>query len=447
MSCTNDNTNKRKNKQFSATERGNIEAYLNEGKGIQYIAYKLKRSRSSIYDEIDRNSIVKYRLKWISCRDCINYDNCTESNLCGKDYGLNKCSKCKGCEIAVKEACKKYEPINLYECKKNARRICCNGCKGMKECRQSRKTYYADRAEEKAEKRKKNSRPPLKIEKSEELLKEINDKLEKRLSPDIVINTIDFSKYEIKISMPTLYRYIDKGITKISNIDLRIKMKLKVKKEERESKVGKHRENGRSIHDRPKEVENRKTIGHMEMDTVEGVKGGSLVQTILERKTDFVFGKKIKNKRKEEIISTLDEMEAKSEYIFNSMIKTITPDNGVEFLDYKSLESSINEGKKRCHIYYADPYSSYQRASNENVHRLLRYFIPKGKDISRYTAEQIQEIFNLINNYPRKRLNYSTPIKELAKEMGENGIEVLNKLGYYIIELEDLEMKMPKKVA
>lgn len=434
MSCINDSTNKRKNKQFSATERGKIEAYLNEGKGIQYIADKLKRSRSSIYDEIDRNSVIKYRLKWISCNDCIHYDNCTESNLCGKDYGLNKCSRCRGCEIAVKESCKKYEPINSYKCQKNSKRICCNGCKVMKDCRQSRKE-------------KSKLKTSIKIEKSKELLNEINSKLEKKLSPDVVINIIDFSKYEIKISVPTLYRYIDKGITTISNIDLRIKKSLKVKKEKREGKAGKHRENGRSIHDRPEEVETRQTIGHMEMDTVEGIKGGSLVQTILERKTDFVFGNKIKNKKQEEIIATMDEMEEKSKDIFNKLIKSITPDNGVEFLDYESLERSTKEGIKRCHIYYADPYSSYQRGSNENVHRLFRYFIPKGKDISKYTPKQIQEIFNLINNYPRKRLNYSTPIKELGKELGDNGIEILNKLGYYIIEIEDLEMKMPKKVA
>ena len=314
-------------------------------------------------------------------------------------------------------------------------------------CKTNKKTYIAEKAQKKAEKRKENSKPPLKIEQDKELLMEINVKLKKKISPDVVINTMDFSKYKIKISVPTLYRYIDKGITKISNIDLRIKVKLKEKKEKREGKAGKHRENGRSIHDRPEEIETRQTIGHMEMDTVEGVKGGNLVQTILERKTDFVFGNKIKNKKQEEIIATLDNMEEKSEDIFNKLIKSITPDNGVEFLDYESLERSIQEGIKRCHIYYADPYSSYQRASNENVHRLFRYFIPKGKDISRYTAEQIQEIFNLINNYPRKRLNYSTPIKELAKELGDNGIEILNKLGYYIIEIDDLEMTVPKKVA
>lgn len=447
MSCIKNNTNERKNKQFSESERGNLEAYLNESKSIQYISEKLIRSRSSLYDEIDRNSTIKYRQKYISCHDCTKYENCTESDLCGKDYGLHKCHHCRGCEIAVKESCKKYEPINKFKCKKNNKKISCNGCKMMKECRQSRKTYYADKAQTKAEKRKEKSRPPLKILEDKELLVEINNKLNKKLSPDIVIHTIDFSNYNVKISVSTLYRYIDKGITEIKNIDLRVKMKLKIKKEKRIGRAGKHRENGRSIHDRPKEIETRQTIGHMEMDTVEGIKGSSLVQTILERKTDFVFGTKIKNKKQESIIETLNNMEQKAKETFTEFIETITPDNGVEFLNYEGLESSITEGIKRCDIYYADPYSSYQRGSNENVHRLFRYFIPKGKDISKFTTKQIHEIFNLINNYPRKRLGYSTPIKELAKELGDKGIEILNKLGYYVIEIEDLEMKMPKRVA
>jgi len=128
MSCKNNNTNERKNKQFSATERGQIEAYLNEEKSVQYISDKLKRTKSSIYDEINRNSTFRNIRKDMTCKTCKHYETCTENNLCGKDYGLEKCSRCRGCSIAIKESCKKCEPINLFKCEKHKKKVCCNGC-------------------------------------------------------------------------------------------------------------------------------------------------------------------------------------------------------------------------------------------------------------------------------------------------------------------------------
>ena len=82
----------------------------------------------------------------------------------------------------------------------------------------------------------------------------------------------------------------------------------------------------------------------------------------------------------------------------------------------EALERSISSGS-RTHIYYAHPYSSWERGSNENANRIIRRFIPKGCDISKYTRKQIQAIEDWINNYPRKILDFSTAEERFIQEL------------------------------
>jgi len=98
------------------------------------------------------------------------------------------------------------------------------------------------------------------------------------------------------------------------------------------------------------------------------------------------------------------------------VFKSITADNGSEFLNYEAMERSVSGGC-RTHIYYAHPYSSWERGSNENANRIIRRFIPKGSDISKFTRKQIQTIEDWINNYPRKILDFETPEERFIQEL------------------------------
>ena len=94
---------------------------------------------------------------------------------------------------------------------------------------------------------------------------------------------------------------------------------------------------------------------------------------------------------------------------FQQIFKTITMDNGVEFLDFAGIEKGCrNKNKKRTKAYYCHPYSSWERGTNENSNKLIRRFIPKGTIIENYTDEEIIYIQNWINNYPRKIFNGKT---------------------------------------
>lgn len=91
---------------------------------------------------------------------------------------------------------------------------------------------------------------------------------------------------------------------------------------------------------------------------------------------------------------------------FRSMFKSITADNGSEFLDVEQMERSGFSKKRRVKLYYAHPYSSWERGSNENANRIIRRFVAKGNDIGKYTKQRISEIEAWMNNYPRKILKY-----------------------------------------
>ena len=179
------------------------------------------------------------------------------------------------------------------------------------------------------------------------------------------------------------------------------------------------------------------------MDTVIGTPGGKLLLTLLNKETSFLFGMPVENKKQEIIIKEIDKLEIVMADKFKLILEKIITDNSSEFLDYEGLErSAVNKGK-RFKVYYANPYASYEKGMIENQHRLIRYFYPKGTDLSKYKNSDIIEKINRINNYPRRKLNWSTPYKEMEKKLGKN---IMNKLGFYEVPIEELNMTR-KKVA
>ena len=102
--------------------------------------------------------------------------------------------------------------------------------------------------------------------------------------------------------------------------------------------------------------------------------------------------------------------------VFNIVFKSITTDNGSEFMDFNALEKSVFGRSRRTHIYYAHPYSSWERGTNENTNRMIRRFIPKGSDIAKITCVEIQRIEDWINSYPRKILNFKTAEEMFIQE-------------------------------
>lgn len=278
-----------------------------------------------------------------------------------------------------------------------------------------REEYCADAGQRVYEKNGSNKGPSLKIGKDHKLVKHIENKIVKdKYSPDAVIGEIKAKglEFEASICTKTLYNYIDRGdvFLRITNKDLPVK-KEKKKGTYKKVKIAHKNLKGTSIEERPESIENREEYGHWEMDCVVGKQGGSgealLVLSERQSRQEIIF--KMAAKTQEAVQKALDSLERKYDNKFEEKFKTITVDNGSEFLDFKGIERSLRTpGKQRVKLYYAHPYSSWERGTNENTNKLIRRFIPKGMDIGKISQAQINRIEKWINNYPRRIFGYKS---------------------------------------
>lgn len=274
--------------------------------------------------------------------------------------------------------------------------------------------YCADTAERKYRNNAKNKGPTAKIAHDDKLTRHIENKIVKdKYSPGAVIGEIKAKGLDFKTSIctKTLYNYIDKGIFKnITNKNLPVK-KNKKKGSYKKIKIAHKNLKGTSIEERPASIDTREEYGHWEMDCVVGKRKGkgSVLLVLTERQLREEIIMKIPRKTQDAVKKALDTIEMQLDVDFNQKFKTITVDNGSEFLDWEGIEKSIKESnQKRTKVYYAHPYSSWERGSNETANKLIRRFIPKGTDIDIISEQEIKRIEDWMNNYPRKIHDYKS---------------------------------------
>ena len=178
---------------------------------------------------------------------------------------------------------------------------------------------------------------------------------------------------------------------------------------------------GRPITERPPGAEDRSEYGHWEMDTVVGGTGTSpaCLLVLTERMTRHQIVRKLPARTQEAVIRELDRLERSGHILFKGM-KTITCDNGCEFLDFDAIEKSATRAGRRCEVFFAHPYRASERGSNENANRIVRRFVPKGADISAFTRRQIQRIEDWINALPRKILDGLSAEEKVKRYFEEN---------------------------
>lgn len=279
-----------------------------------------------------------------------------------------------------------------------------------------RKEYKADYGQRIYDEVARNKGPGLKIGNDIQLSQYIEDKIIKdSWSPGAVLGHIKEKEmiFKTSICLRTLYNYIDNEdvFLELTNKHLPVKKDGKKRTYRKVRKIALNNMKGTSIEERPPDIDDREEYGHWEMDCVVGRKegGGAVLLVLSERsaREELIF--KIEAKKQEFVVREINKLEKKLGKKFRDKFKSITMDNGCEFLNWKDLEKSIlRPGEKRLKTYYAHPFSSWERGTNENTNKLIRRFIPKGTDIGQYTKKQIKYIQDWINNYPRKIFGYKT---------------------------------------
>ena len=219
-----------------------------------------------------------------------------------------------------------------------------------------------------------------------------------------------YRRYKIPfISHETIYKWIWEEKRKGSKDKLYLYLRQKGRRHLKRGNKKDNRgviKNRVDISERPIEVEKRERFGDLEIDTMIGKNHKGALLTINDRKTGIVKIRKLTGKEAD----PLAEKTIKALLPYKDLIHTITADNGKEFAFHKKIASNLN-----ILFYFARPYHSWERGSNENLNGLIRQYFRKGMDFSELTDEQIQKVENKLNNRPRKRFGYLSPLEQLNK--------------------------------
>jgi IS30 family transposase len=250
-------------------------------------------------------------------------------------------------------------------------------------------------------KRRDASKQPYRLEQNGKLRRYVREKLKLYWSPEQIAGKL---KRDCKadISPVTIYSWVVRDKAEGGKLYKYLRQGHRKRRKKRGSLNNQGQiPDRRPISERPKAVDKRAELGHWEGDTVVGKSHGSFVASHVERKSRYLLVGLMDDKSAESMNATTQQLFRK---IPKVQRKTMTFDNGKEFAGFKALEKSVGF---RC--YFAEPYSSWQRGTNENTNGLLRQFFPKGTDFNKLSKEDIDKVASLINNRPRKCLNYRTP--------------------------------------
>ncbi len=226
-----------------------------------------------------------------------------------------------------------------------------------------------------------------------------------RFSPEQISGWLRRLKV-LEISYETIYVHLWRDKLRGGNLWHRLRQPYKRRKryasKERRGRV----EGKRHISERPAAVERRKQIGHWEMDTVLGSGDQHCVVTLVERVSGAVFIGKLRRRTAAELNARLIELIETEPDLF----KTITADNGTEFHSFAEVEERTG-----VPIFFATPYHSWERGTNENTNGLIRQYLPKRQSMRRLTQARCDAIAQELNNRPRKRHGFHTPLERLER--------------------------------
>lgn len=270
------------------------------------------------------------------------------------------------------------------------------------------KIYYsADKAQQIHDYNQTGKGRPLKIGNDHAYASFLEDKmLHDRYSPAAALASARRAGYHTSICTSTLYSYIDKQVfLHLTNKDLWYKSKRK-KRTHPVQRIAHPKLP--SITNRPEHINDRSELGHWEMDLIVGKKDTRpVLLTLTERvsRQELIF--KLPDRRAATIRGVFDKLE-RQHSDFRQRFRSITTDNGSEFLQYDKLRQSIYGGT-RFQIYYCHSFAAWEKGTNENHNRMIRRFFPKGTDFSRISKKRIAEVEAWMNCYPRKILAWQCP--------------------------------------
>lgn len=424
----------KKNKHLSLEERYTIKTMLDQSASFKEIARHLNRDCTTISKEV-RNHMIFQKTGCFgrAFNDCANRRNCPVSSLCSdSSCHSKKCCFCSKCHLYCSDYFK--EPCPALS---NPPYVC-NGCKKRKSCTLEKHIYSAQAAQHEYEAVRAEARSGICISEEEAI------QLDTFISPlirkgqsihHICVNNPD----EIMFSEKTIYNYVDSGIFSARNIDLPRKVLYKPRKSSHDSfKVDKTCRVGRTYQDFLSFLEGCPDCPIVQMDSVEGRKGGKVLLTLHFVKCEFMLAFLRDRNTSASVFDIIEKLCQKlGSDRFMKLFPVLLGDNGSEFSNPVPLEIDA-EWKHRTRVFYCDPSAPYQKGAAENNHEFIRRILPKGTGFDELTQADIDLMMNHINSYSRASLGNHSPYEVFRMFYGQ---EILEILGAHFIYPNDVTLR------
>lgn len=409
-------------KHMTQEERMQIEVYLKMRESLKQIALKTGRSPSTISREIrarviDSDKYAPYRVH----NRCVSRTECDKRYLCG-DQKPNCNKLCRQCNMC-NELCDQY--IEEVCCKLSESPYCCNGCLDESRCVLRKKYYINRKAHEAYREMLIESRTGANISEDELIALDgfISPLIKKGQSiHHIVTNNPD----QFNVCEKTLYRYVDGCLLQARNIDQPRVCRIRLRKTKAvEHKVDKSCRIGRDYEDYKDFTENTSVL-IVEIDSVIGRVGGKVLLTIMFESCDCMLAFIRDRNTSQSVIDIFNWLYGLlGAERFKAIFKILLADNGSEFSNPLLLEFDAN-GDRRTHVFYCDPYASYQKPHAERNHEYIRRILPKGTSFDKLTQAEINLMMSHINSYSREKLNDKSPFDTFSFLYGDGILEKLS---------------------
>lgn len=407
------------NKHLTYEERNFIEIGLNNGRNFAQIANDLNKSRTTIMREVQGHKFRKNPSGFNNSKNlCKNRHEC-------KKFDCTKKEKCYEEEICLKLTGAPYV---------------CNGCEQKNKCRKIKYYYYSKLANDEYSEKLRTSRYGINLSKEEAydidtlitpLIKEKHQSIS-----HVYANHPD----EIIFSRATMYKYVDLGVFSFRNIDLPRKVRYKKRKENEKQRIRRETaiRKGRTYEDFKEYIGKNPECSIVEMDTVEGIKGGKVFLTLLFRQSKFMLIYLMENKTMECVEKVFKEIkEILGIELFKKVFEVILTDNGSEFFNPMSIEKDEETQEIVSHVFYCDPGASWQKGAIEKNHEYIRYVLPKGSSFDELTQEKVNVLMSNINSTSRDTLNGKIPYDATLLIVDK---EIIEKLGVIRIAADEVNL-------
>lgn len=412
-----------KHKHLSLDDRLAIQHALENRDSFKAIGSLLGKDCTTIAKEIKGHMVFERKgAPYRSFNDCLHRRHCAVNyQICIHCTGSRRhCSACGRCT----SVCEKYEKELCSLLSKPP--YVCNGCPQRRICTLEKHLYDARKANQEYLGVRSESRSGFNLTEAElaRLNSVISPLFKKGQSlHHIMVNNKDL----ISCCEKTAYSYINNSLFDARNIDLPRVVRFRPRRKKSvEPKVDKQCRIGRTYQDFTEFMADNPSLPIVELDSVEGIKGGPVLLTIhfVLPKLQLAFLRD--SNTSQSVIDIFNHLyQVLGADTYRKLFPVLLADNGSEFSNPQALEFDLT-GQRRSHVFYCNPSSPGQKGSCENNHEFIRRIIPKGTDIGRYRRDQILLLMNHINSYSRPKLGDKSPYAMFRFYYGKHVLDLLN---------------------